>query len=166
MAQCFEKSPVFHILWSSWAARVLLGQRGSSGPASQGAQVLANLGWSPHLCWVSSPLLAQLVAWRRPSTSEPVSAPLSSSPRTQDKSQCFLFLSRVAKEICALLYSLLIEIKWIFLGRMAWALIIMHNNDPHDTSSFHLDGCQGCSLTYSSSEERKGPNYPQPPSVG
>lgn len=163
MAQCFEKSPVFHILWSSRPARVFLGPRGSSGPASQGAQVLAHLGWSPHPCWASSPLLAQLVAWRRQSTSEPASAPLSSSQKIQRISPNAFFLSRVAKEIGALLYSLLIEIKWIFLGRVAWALIIMHNNDPCDTSSFHLDGCQGCSLTCSSSEERKGPNYPQPP---
>lgn len=39
----------------------------------------------------------------------------------------------------------------------------MHNNDPYDTSSFHLDGCQGCFLTCSSSEERRSPNYHQPP---
>lgn len=93
-----------------------------------------------------------------------IRASLSSSVLLPEfKSKHFLFFSRVAKEICAPFYPLLIEIKWVCLGRVACALIIMHNNDPHDTSSFHPDGCQGCSLTCSSSEERRGPRYPEPP---
>lgn len=58
-------------------------------------------------------------------------------------------------EICTLHYSLLIEIKWVFPGRVACALIIMHNNNPHDRSIFHLDGQAMCSLPFSPQKKEK-----------
>lgn len=134
---------------------MFLGQSGSSGPASQGAQ----MGPAAGGLHVSAEHPGSVGTAGSPEEIFPVRTSLS--PPGPPHRGLRGWVPELLRNLCPALPladSNQMHLSWAGGPGQVGPRIIMHNDNPHDRHSFHPDERRGCSQARFSSEGGKGPN--------